>query len=240
MPDTTSFLDQWRNAQTKAGKQNALIGGGLSALNGGLQLATGAITSARVNDMPQYDWQINQINQAGQGNYYSFDQLAQGYNTIDSIMPDIDFDDIRGMNTGQKIGSVGNLALSGATTGATIGGPWGALVGGVAGLGAGIVGVFAGDAEAERKKRIYENEAMLAQANARTNLNAAHERLTDYQFRSGVAHAVAEGGRIERKKQSLQEFAARALRKPQAREMEPFSGITHSKCKGGTMVRIKR
>lgn len=239
MANTTSYLDQYRKASSGIGRANAAIGGVMTGIGGAEQILSNAFTASRVNDVPQYDWSINQLGQIGNGSYNSFEELSRDYaNSL--FFPDIQYDDIRGMNGWQKAGNIGTSALSGATTGLTVGGPWGALIGGLIGAGAGAIGVIAGDINAGRKEEDYRSRALLAQGDAQSNLNAAHERLTDYRFRSGVAHAVANGGNIQRGRQTLQQFAKKVLKEYNTRDSSVPDSIIHRKCKGGTMVRIKR
>ena len=63
-------------------------------------------------------------------------------------MKSIDWRDIRGGSTGQRIGNTIGATASGASSGFTVGGPVGAVVGGVIGLGSAIGGWFGGNRKA--------------------------------------------------------------------------------------------
>ena len=217
-------------------------GAALGILGGGMDLVNGAIRSAQIEDLTQYEDELSRMQQLGTQDYGNYGQVMQGYDQLMHTGYDVTADDIRGMNTGQKIGSIGTSTISGAMTGLQVSGgnPYAALAGAVVGLGSGVGGVVAGDQKAAREAmrlRYAQEDALMAST---MNLNNAMEGLQDYNFRQGVAHRVAEGGPIERRQQSLKEFAANALRKPHAPEDYERNGIVRKKCDGGIMIRLKR
>lgn len=223
----------------KSDMLNTGISGGLAVLGGLEDIASNALKASHINDTPQYDWQINQLSQIGNRNYNTYDDIAQDY-SLASLTPNVDFNTVRGMSTGQKIGSVATSTITGATTGLSVGGPWGALAGAVVGLGGGLAGVFAGDANARQKVDELNTNAKIAQNRAMKNLSGATERLTDYNFRQAVSNIAKDGGKIERKQMSIEEFAQRALSRPRMREHTVNTGFVREHCKGGTMIRFKK
>ena len=218
---------------------NAGISGGLAVLGGLEDITSNALTASHINDTPHYDWQINQLSQIGNRNYNTYDDIVQDY-SLASITPNVDFDTVRGMSTGQKIGSVANSTLTGVSTGLTVGGIGGALAGAVVGLGGGLAGVLAGDANARLRIDELNTNAKIAQNKAMKNLFGATERLTDYNFRQAVSHIAKDGGKIKRKQMSIEEFAQMALSKPRMREHTVNTGIVREHCNGGTMIRFKK
>lgn len=261
----TSFYDQYSNAQSglnalnglygnsdysqgelnKAkyffqGQKGSAIAGGVTAGLGSLGQIAGIATGlADIDETPLYDYQLNQLDSVGTHNYNSYNQISTAYNNLGYLQPDLDYDKIRGGSTGQRVAGLGSAALSGASAGLTIGGPWGALIGaGVGLIGAGA-GWVKGNIDADRKYRDYTSDSRIAQINATENLGVQSNKIADYQFRAGISNRAESGGQIERKEQSLQEFADRVLRnKPTAATHK--SGIIRQHCKGGTMIRIKR
>ena len=223
------------NEQTGLGVQ-----AGLAILGGGMDILSTSLRSAQIADTSRYDNALSDMRQIGTQDYSTYGQVVSDYDRLLASQQNVDARDIRGMNTGQKIGSIASTTASGAMTGLTVGGPWGALAGAVVGLGSGVGGVVAGDQKAAREAmrlRYAQEDALMAST---MNLNNAMEGLQDYNFRQGVAHRVAEGGPIERRQQSLKEFAANALRKPHAPEDYERNGIVRKKCDGGIMIRLKR
>lgn len=223
----------------KSDAWNAGISGSLGVFGGIGDIVSNAFISSHINDTPLYDYQINSINEIGTNRYNTFDQLAEGYNLSGGIS-DIDYNKIRGMSDTDKVGSVINSTASGAMTGLTVGGPWGALAGGILGLTGGLVGVIEGDNAATVRKNSLLADSAIASNNARINLNAETERLTDYNFRKALSHSIAKGGKIERKQMSIEEFAKRALSRPKMREHTVNTGFVREHCKGGTMIRFKK
>lgn len=234
----------------KIRKTNTIGGGGFNIdnaimkgsalLSGAAQIANGAIGASNISDTSIYDNRIEDYENRFVGDYYSYDQLFNDYSRLDSDLYVPTIDNIRGIDTMGKIGSVGNTAISGAMTGAAVGGPFGALAGGVLGLGAGLAGVLTGDAYAEDEQRRLQNKANEAQRNARRSLNAANEGLINYNFRSGLSNVARSGGEINRKQYSIEDFAAKVLRKPRTREYSRNPSVIRKRTQGGVIVRFKR
>lgn len=211
----------------------AVMGGAAQILNNSQQLA-------QIGDTQMQENMISDIGNIGNYNYGSYDQLMMDYDRMANLQPDLSFDAIRGGSTKERIGNVLSSTVTGVTTGASVGGPYGALIGGALGATAGLAGWAMGDAKAEQQRKHLMAENSFAHDRAGQNLRAGGENLMNYQFRSGVAHSVAEGGPIERKMMSIQAYANKVLRRPRLRSEEPVHGIVREHCKGGTMVRIKR
>ena len=236
--DSGYMMDQALRAQ-----QGQAIAGGITAgLTGATSILTNAFQSAQIRDTSMQQGIIDDLSRAGNYNYNNYDQLANDYSQT-QFNHSFGYDDIRGMNTMQKVGSVGTSALQGATTGLQIGGPWGALIGGVVGLGAGLGGVFAGDSAARAKQDSLNLQASIAADTARQNFSAAHERIGDNMHRQNAVNAVAKGGPIRR--QSIQEYADKVLRArstaPKMREHHGYGGkIQRIKGENGLTIRIKK
>lgn len=223
----------------KGQKANAVMSGILTGVNGLAGIGANAISSASLNDTSYYDAQLDNAERFGNHNYGSYAQLNNDIINQPNVSP-LSYQDIRGMSTGQQIGSVLSSGLTGANAGAQIGGLPGALVGGAVGLVGGIGGVLAGNANAEAKQNYYASKA--AQANAISNLNtqAAHERIADTENRYKIARVVARGGQIERKRESIQDFASRVLRAPINQMRTKPADIVRTYEDGGVRIKIRR
>lgn len=222
MPNTTSFLKPYQDKT-------------LSGLLGAGQILNNYQSARNINyNIPEYDYRLDLLSSVGRSPYSTFEDIDNAY-SVSNYIPNVSFDDIRGMNTMQKIGNVGSSALSGASAGFALAGLPGAIGGLVFGLGAGIKGVLDGDEEARRREDFYNTSLRQEYADSRKNLSASSERLMNYNFRNGVSTMRASGGQIKRE-QNLQDFAERILRKPSF----DTGRIIRKHCDGGTMVRIKR
>lgn len=221
----------------RAQQSQAVAGGIVTGLTGATTLLSNAFKDAQIRDTSMQEGIISDLNRAGNYNYNNYEQLANDYVQTD-FNPQFGYQDIRGMTTGQQIGSVGTSTLSGAMTGLQVGGPWGALIGGVVGLGTGLGGVLAGNAAAHAKQDQLNLEADLAADASRQNFAAAHERIGDNIHRQNAINAVAEGGPIKRQ-QSIKEYADRVLgHKAMQRERRP-SNVQRIMTNGGCVYRVK-
>ena len=220
----------------RAQQGQAVAGGVVSGLTGATTLLSNALKDAQIRDTSMQEGIISDLSRAGNYNYNNYDQLANDYAQT-RFNPSFNYQDIRGMTTGQQIGSVGTSTLSGAATGLQIGGPWGALIGGGVGLLTGLGGVLTGNAAAHAKQDQLNLQAQLAADAARKNFTAAHERIGDNIHRQNAVNAVAMGGKI----QTINEYAERVLNKPRVRERNSvYSVIKKEYCNGGLKVRIKK
>lgn len=220
----------------KGQRANAIAGGAIAGLTGATQLANNAMQAAQINDMSGYRNQLQDYVDYSNYNYNSYDQLSNAMSQ-NYLEPVPSLDDIRGMSTGQKIGTVASSTLQGAQAGMQIGGPIGAAIGGAAGLISAGVGVLTGNKKAQNEQTALNAQATLAQYDADLNFAAAHERISDYNTRKGVANAAAKGGAIDRK-QSITSFANRVLGTPRQKDNHS-SGITRTNVEGGVRIRIR-
>lgn len=114
----------------RAQQGQAVAGGIITGLTGATTLLSNAFKDAQIRDTSMQENQIADLSRAGAYNYNNYDQLANDYAQTNFGGPNINYSDIRGMTTGQQIGSVGTSTLSGAMTGLQIGGPWGCVCAG--------------------------------------------------------------------------------------------------------------
>lgn len=183
----------------------------------------------------------------GSGLYGSTNQIRSEYDALRrSSNNRLNANDYR-LNSQQRMTGITSMGMQGASLGATIGSAIAPGLGTAIGAGVGLLGgavtggILADEGERNMEQRVkdYNESLAIKEEQARNRLNASVDILQDRLFRESSAHAVAEGGHIERKKQSLQEFADRVLGAKKANEVTHSAGIVRSHCKGGTMVRIK-
>ena len=222
----------------RAQQGQAIAGGIITGLTGATTLLSNAAKDAQIRDTSIQENQIADLSRAGNYNYNDYEQLANDYAQT-NFNPRFNYQDIRGMSTGQQVGSVATSTLSGAMTGLQIGGPWGALVGGVVGLGTGLGGVFAGNAAAKTKQESLNMQAQLASDVAQQNFNAAHERISTDKARQGIVNSVAAGGTINRRSQNIREYADKVLKKSSGYARNRTGQLVRVRKEGGVCVRIK-
>ena len=225
-------------SQMKGQKANAVIGGGLTALNAGVGMINTANNLSQIADTSMYEDAIDERGRIGQYGYNSFGQIANDYDTL-SYMPDISYDSIRGMTDGQKVGNVLQSAMTGASAGAQIGGLWGGIAGGALGIASGIGGWVTGDRKAKSQQTYLKNQADLANQSALSNLNAANESLIERNDRKGAVRSVADGGKIDRVQMSVDEFIRKSKSSPVRRSGGNAMSVVRKRTDGGVMVRIK-
>lgn len=222
----------------RAQQGQAVAGGIISGLTGATTLLSNAFKDAQIRDTSMQENQIADLSRAGNYNYNNYEQLANDYAQT-NFNPQFNYQDIRGMTTGQQAGSVATSTLSGAMTGLQIGGPWGALVGGVVGLGTGLGGVLAGNAAAKTKQESLNIQAQLASDTAQQNFDAAHERISANKARQGIVNSVAAGGTINRRSQNIREYADKVLKKSSGYARNRTGQLVRVRKEGGVCVRIK-
>lgn len=226
--------------QFKAEKGNALANGIITGITGATSIASNAISNAQINDTSFYENQIADRRNFGNYNYGSYDQLANDVaNRPD--MAQASYEDIRGMNFGQKAGAMASSTLAGAATGMQIGGPWGALAGGALGfIGSGL-GIVAGNKRAEARQNYLASSAAQANAISNANIQASHERIADMENRYKMARVAARGGSIQRKRESVQEFASRVMsdERISGERVRP-SHMVRSTVDGGVRIKIRK
>lgn len=250
-PTNNGLVDMNKNIQSGTAQQNTALSGDqnfANVMNKGMAVADGVMglyntyqDLASIADTSAYWNQIDEVKSIGRNNYTDFNALTKDYGRMEGLDTSYDYRDIRGKSDGEMAAGIGSGILQGAAAGASFG-PYGAAAGAVIGLGTGLAGMFSGNAKARREQRWLQDNAIMAEHSATDNLNAGQEQLRDYQFRSGVAHRADWGGPIERRNQSIKEYADRVLHnKPKQISAEGKThSIKRSHCNGGTMIRIKR
>lgn len=198
---------------------------------------------AQIEDTTQQWNNINSLQNVGMNNYGSFEEVNQDYNRMAGLDTSYDYKDIRGGSDGQRAMGVGSAMLQGASAGAAFG-PWGAAAGATIGLGAGLLGIATGNSKARLEKLRLENGARMAATDARDNLSAANENLSEYNFRSGVSRRADMGGQIRRRHESALRYADNIIHHKARYASEggshALSNVKRIKCKGGTLIRINK
>lgn len=250
-PTNNGLVDRNKNIQGGTTGQNTGVSGNgfSSAMNKGMAVAGGVMDLvgsyqdlAGIADTSGYWNDINAVEDIGTEQYADYGDILQDYDRLNGLQTRYDYRDIRGKNDGQIGMGIGNSVLQGFSAGASTGNPYAMAAGAVVGLGVGIMGAYAGNDKAKLEKLRLQNGAKMAQETATMNIQAANENLSDYKFRSGVSNRADWGGPIERRNQSIKEYADRVLHnKPKQISAEgKMHGIKRSHCNGGTMIRIKR
>lgn len=235
-PEQRALVDTW-GAGAKSSAGSALAGGIISGLNGVATIGANAMRASEINDTTAFQNQLDDLSMVGIDGYDDFGEIARDYRDT-NFNYSIDYDDIRGMSTGQKIGNVSTSALSGASTGMQIAGPLGAAAGAVIGAGASLYGIMQGDQKAKSEEIFLNNKANMAANMAMDNLSAASERLTARNDRRGVVNAAAKGGGIDRRRQVSGYIDSRT--KGVSRKVDSsLGGMTRTYCNGGVRFRIR-
>lgn len=207
-----------------------------SVLGGITGLVENYDRGASIQDTEGLENQIQEYGNIGRGTYNDYDQLASDFGQLD-LTPDIDEDEIRGLTTGQKWGTIGSGVATGAAAGAAFGGIGAAVGAGIGAITSGL-SILAGDEEARKQKEYLENLKSVASQKATINLGLAHEDIRERRNREGIYNLSAQGGKI-RRMSSLQEFADTVLNSSSKNDVSHSARIVRSKCKGGTMIRVK-
>ena len=111
-------------------------------------------------------------------------------------MKSIDWRDIRGGSTGQRIGNTIGATASGASSGFTVGGPVGAVVGGVIGLGSAIGGWFGGNRKAKNKASSLNKQINIANSRNLLALSNRADTIDTQNDLTKLANYSAYGGPI--------------------------------------------
>ena len=111
-------------------------------------------------------------------------------------MKSIDWRDIRGGSTGQRIGNTIGATASGASSGFTVGGPVGAVVGGVIGLGSAIGGWFGGNRKAKNKASSLNKQINIANSRNLLALSNRADTIDTQNDFTKLANYSAYGGPI--------------------------------------------
>lgn len=213
----------WNNVLTK----------GVSGITGATQILSNGMNAARINDTPNFDFQLDAYNTIGGADYGSNTQIMNGYQNL-GYVPQQNYNKVRGMTEEQKLLNTGSGMLSGISTGASIGGLPGAVIGGFAGFIGSKIGQARGDTLAGIKTRTDNLNSQIARNNALMNLQVETEETRDYDFRNAYANRRKTGGQIERKQMNINDFANKVLGTKTAPR------VVRTKCKGGVMIKINR
>lgn len=108
----------------------------------------------------------------------------------------IDWRDIRGGSTGQRIGNTIGATASGASSGFTVGGPVGAVVGGIVGLGSAIGGWFGGNRKAKNKANSLNKQINIANSRNLLALSNKADTIDTQNDFTKLANYSAYGGPI--------------------------------------------
>lgn len=195
----TVNLYSW-GGESKTAFNKAFSTENLGGTIGGIASSVGTIANAgmqnaQIADTSGIESNIKQT-QAYKVQSNTNDDLMKEWSTY-SPMDTVNWKDIRGGSTGQRIGNVLSATGSGAATGAMVGGPIGAIVGGVVGLGSSIAGWITGDNKAKKKAKNLNSQINIANSkNLRTLVDKAQSIDTQNDLRA-MANFSAFGGPID-------------------------------------------
>lgn len=209
---------------------------GLSVLDGTLGVLNTAISAGQYRDTSQYEAQLQDMSNRFGNNYYDNDAVIQDMLNMPTGF-NVSEDDLN-PTLGQSVGRVGTGALQGASAGMAFG-PWGALAGAVIGGGATLLGDLYGKQGNQYKASTLNYNQGYQQKMNSLAMNTAADQAHDYQFGQAWKMRKAAGGKIERKEQTIQEFADRVLKRQRTSDITHSAGIVRQHCNGGTMIRIK-
>lgn len=185
------FAEGGDTKQTWGQNLGSTIGGIGSAVG---TIANAGIQNAQIADTSGLEEEIKKAQEhTVQAN--NNDDLMNEWGVL-TPMEDVYWKDIRGGNTGQRIGNTISAIGSGASTGASIGGPWGALAGAAIGLGGAVGGWIAGDSKAKKKANKFNRQ--IGAANEK-NLTALEDRAGNIDTQNDLnmlANFSAYGGPI--------------------------------------------
>lgn len=256
-----SYVDQFRNygvardALNNAGvkdpatlnKANAVLGNyltdsvmgaGLTTLNGVTGIFNAAKENASVADTTDLYNRFNDIRSREYG-FQSEEDIVENHARNSRIIPRYNFDTFSGTDTWGKIKNTAGSTLTGATTGFQLGGPWGAAIGAGVGLLAGAGSWAMGDYNAKLSEINTGKAERVARNDAAVINNTLTQNYQNKSFADKVYNSSSDGGAIVRKKETIQDFAAKILKRSQNNDVTKSSGLIRKHCKGGTMIRIK-
>ena len=185
--------------QAKSSAQSAFSGSNLGNSIGGIGSAVGTIVNAgiqnaQIADTSGLEEEIKKV-QSYTVQANNNDDLMNEWGMF-SPMEDVDWKDIRGGSTGQRIGNTISAVGSGASAGASVGGPIGAIVGAAIGLGGAVGGWIAGGSKAKKKANKFNRQ--IGAANEK-NLTALEDRAGSIDTQNDLnmlANFSAYGGPI--------------------------------------------
>lgn len=224
------------NSAFNAGMTDAAMNGGLSVIQGIGQISAQAVKNASINDITDYYNALEDYGNIGTGSYDSYAQLADEQSRS-AYLPTVEYDDIRGMNGTQKIGSIASSTLSGLTAGTAVAPGIGTAIGAGIGFLAGVGSVMYGDAKAAAEKNYANSQQKIAQLQNSENVSAAKDMLDQKRRRNAWVNSNADGGQMK-KQLTVAEFAE-LIRKNSDESVMHSGKIMHRHCSGGTLVRLK-
>ena len=210
------------------GMASGMMGGITTIINNTKELASIADTSQQWNT-------IKDIGNVGQYGYSNYGQILNDYDLY-NLQPNLNYDDIRGGSTGERVGLVAQNTLEGFMAGAQTGNPWVAIGGAAVGLGAGIGGWLTGDEKARLEKTMLTQDTSRAKNIGYRNISAGIDNLQDYTFRNSLRNIAKEGGKMT----TVKDFANRVLSKGKSNDATRSSGIIRERVDGGVKIKIKR
>lgn len=192
--------EAWGNA-TSAGN----IGGNIGNMLGAAASIIGAgVSNAQIADTSGIEGQVDATKSYVIGANNN-DTLMSEWGAW-SPMEDVNWKDIRGGSTGQRLANTIGASGVAAGAGAMVGGPIGAIIGGAAGLISSAAGWISGGSKAKRKARnlnkqiSYANESnLLALENKAEAIDTQNDLLT-------LANYAAKGGKIYIKPENRGKF----------------------------------
>lgn len=185
--------------QAKSSAQSAFSDSNLGNSIGGIGSAVGTIVNAgiqnaQIADTSGLEEEIKKV-QSYTVQANNNDDLMNEWSAL-TPMEDMDWKDIRGGSTGQRIGNTISAVGSGASAGASVGGPIGAIVGAVVGLGSAVGGWIVGGSKAKKKANKFNRQ--IGAANEK-NLTALEDRAGSIDTQNDLnmlANFSAYGGPI--------------------------------------------
>ena len=192
-------LYSW-GGQSSAALDKAFSAENLGGTIGGIASSVGTIVNAgiqnaQIADTSDIESNIKQT-QAYKVQANTNDDLMKEWSTY-SPMDNVNWKDIRGGSTGQRIGNTISATGSGAATGAMVGGPIGAIVGGVVGLGSSVAGWITGGSKAKKQAKKLNNQIDAANAKNLIALSDKAQNIDTQNDLRAMANFSAFGGPID-------------------------------------------
>lgn len=127
---------------------------GMGVLSGVMGAAEGFLKNNEINStaVEQAKSTIETESKKDYSGINSLDDAFNAWNTKAYMKQNYNMKDFRGSSIGEQLLNTGKAALSGAEGGMSLS-PVGGIVGGIVGLGAGIAGIFSGNAKAKKAAR---------------------------------------------------------------------------------------
>lgn len=183
------------NLFADGGSTNQTLGNSIGGIGSAVgTIVNSGIQNAQIADTSGLEEEIKKA-QAYTVQANNNDDLMNEWGVL-TPMEDVYWKDIRGGNTGQRIGNTISAIGSGASTGASIGGPWGALAGAAIGLGSAVGGWIAGGSKAKKKANKFNRQIG---ASNEKNLTALENRAGSIDTQNDLnmlANFSAYGGPI--------------------------------------------